>query len=638
MKLRRFYFRSKAFTRTSIMGGTILLCFSSVNAAPIIDGGSVVITGTQDGAEGSGYFVRSGTLTVRNGTLENFTTTGGAGSGGGAGLGGAVFINSGASVLLENVTLTGNTAVGGSGGIGSFGGSLNDRFNFGPPAASGRDGTTPPLIVNQGIDGTSGTKGFGGASSLNGIGGTGGNGGAGGDGGDSNPQLILGVVTAGLDVAAVALELISAAANPFTANVAIGLSLQVIQAGIGVGNAVYDLNEFDRALAEGTIGAGGDGSSGGSGGNGGFGSGGGEGGGGGNGGAGGSTRALSIYRGGAAGGGGGDGGMGGMGGFGAGGGKGGDAGTGGNGAGIQESSGSPAVDAVYDTRTIEAVYNRGYTDPATGNRVVIEEGLRPTNLDPTSFDHDTNPNTPPVQITFLETSPAQTYQVLITPASPAIAATQGGTRPSGTDGGGGDGGKGGFGAGTGSTGDGTTNGEEGTGGNGYGGAIFVRNSGTLTIRGNTLFEGNGAVGGSSENGGSSGDGKGTDLFMMKGSTVLLDAGAGNAIVFNGGIADDSRATLDTASIASGQGAGLEVRSGLVIFNAENTYSGQTNISGGVLQAQDRFGINRNSNINFSGGVLQSNGTFNRFLGQAATACNGLPRADSPLKAGTFSSG
>lgn len=185
------------------------------------------------------------------------------------------------------------------------------------------------------------------------------------------------------------------------------------------------------------------------------------------------------------------------------------------------------------------------------------------------------------------------------------------------DGSGGSGGAAGFGGGVGSTADGTANGTGGGGGSAYGGAIFVQSGGTVTITGNVTFDGNSVYGGSSENGGDAGQAAGTDLFMMKGSTVNLDAGDGNTITFNGTIADDSKASISGTSIASGNGAGIDIQSGLVVFNGVNTYTGQTKISGGVLDADDGTGIHEDSNINLAGGVLQTNGTFDRHLGTAA---------------------
>ncbi|WP_176159647.1 autotransporter domain-containing protein [Prosthecobacter debontii] len=183
--------------------------------------------------------------------------------------------------------------------------------------------------------------------------------------------------------------------------------------------------------------------------------------------------------------------------------------------------------------------------------------------------------------------------------------------------------KGGFGGGVGSE---YYRREGGEGGSGYGGGIFVRDDGTLIIKGNATFGDNFVKGGDGERGGyhsysgDAGDAAGTDLFMMKGSTVLLDAGEGNTITFNGNgygssIADDSKASINDTSIASGNGAGLTIKSGLVIFNGKNTYTGQTKISGGVLQAQDGYGIHANSNIRLDGGVLQSSGTFSRWVGE-----------------------
>jgi autotransporter-associated beta strand protein len=151
------------------------------------------------------------------------------------------------------------------------------------------------------------------------------------------------------------------------------------------------------------------------------------------------------------------------------------------------------------------------------------------------------------------------------------------------------GGTGGFGAGVGSKGNGQEgggpDGSSGQGGSGFGGAIFVREGGILNINGPALFCSNFAEEGTSENGGITGSSAGTDLFMMTGSLVTLNPGAGNTITFNGSIADDSAATLDIFPFGRGSGADLTLLSGLALLNGTNTYSGQTTISGGsVLQA------------------------------------------------------
>ncbi|MFC5455139.1 hypothetical protein [Prosthecobacter fluviatilis] len=211
----------------------------------------------------------------------------------------------------------------------------------------------------------------------------------------------------------------------------------------------------------------------------------------------------------------------------------------------------------------------------------------------------------------------------------------------GGQGGAGGGGSGGFGGGMGASGlDNLTPQAGGEGGNGFGGAIFIRTGGSLTITGNTLFDGNGIRSGNGQprsDGatlGQSGIGAGSDLFLMKGATLILDAdkySSGNVITFNGdpygtGIADDSAASIipsgGPSDTPSGSGADVIIRSGLVQFVGANLYSGQTKIEGGTLQANDSEGIYWDSNINFGGSltsnaVLMSDGTvadFTRYVG------------------------
>jgi len=189
------------------------------------------------------------------------------------------------------------------------------------------------------------------------------------------------------------------------------------------------------------------------------------------------------------------------------------------------------------------------------------------------------------------------------------------------------GGGAGFGGGVGSDGDGLFGG----GGSGFGGAVFVRSGGQLTIKGNSNFAYNDVMGGDGGDFGKSGQSAGSDLFMMKGSTVVLNPGAGNTITFNGSIADDSGTSYAGAQYGAGNGASLYVQGpGLVVFNGTNTYSGQTIIQGGTLDADDGKGISTKSNINFNGaagagsindstaGVLMTNGTFTRQVGTGST--------------------
>jgi len=154
-----------------ILFGAVVLVPSWLHAQIAIqNGGTQTITGggnTIDGGGQSGFFVQSGALTISDTTLQNFHTTGGNGSGGGAGMGGAVFVNTGATLTLHNVTFLTNTAQGGNGGNGSVGGSLNNLFNSNTPVASA-DGTTPEQFTLTDIGGTTGTTGVRGVNNSSG--------------------------------------------------------------------------------------------------------------------------------------------------------------------------------------------------------------------------------------------------------------------------------------------------------------------------------------------------------------------------------------------------------------------------------------------------------------------------------------
>jgi autotransporter-associated beta strand protein len=177
--------------------------------------------------------------------------------------------------------------------------------------------------------------------------------------------------------------------------------------------------------------------------------------------------------------------------------------------------------------------------------------------------------------------------------------------PNGNAGGGdpGDGGFAGFGAGQGANGDGNFGG----GGAGLGGSIFVRTGGTLLLQGNSRFSNNYVAGGSSSSQfGEAGSEAGTDLFIMKGANVRLQPGKGKTIQFDGTIADDSFATNDGYQNAAGFGTDLRVGGtggnggGLVIFNGENSYSGNTILEGATLSASVGVGVNDMSVIRFNG--------------------------------------
>ena len=97
---------------------------------------------------GQGYFVGNGaTLTVNNSVFQNFSTSGGSGSGGGLGAGGAIFIDTGGSVVLNNTSFSHNSVIGGLGGTNSpYGGTLNGISSIPgaptlPNGANGNNGT-----------------------------------------------------------------------------------------------------------------------------------------------------------------------------------------------------------------------------------------------------------------------------------------------------------------------------------------------------------------------------------------------------------------------------------------------------------------------------------------------------------------
>ena len=707
----------------SVAAGALLACSGAGLGAQTIDNGN----------GGTGRFVESGTLSLSNTTITNYSTIGGTGSGGGAGLGGAIFINLGASVTLNNVNFVGNTVIGGAAISGTnVGGSLNNYANSSVQTPA-KDGYTPDGIVAIDVNGTGGTKGNVGNIAPGLAGGTGGFGGAGGKGGDRNDFLITGValgvadvalsaasiVTAGVATGMAFIELATASSSIEYAalvvaigNLAVGIAdtglaiAGTVTSGLGLAAASTELALWDKALSNGQIGLGGAGGQGGTGGVGDFGKGGGIGGKGGNGGVGGSNWSGSAFNGGAQGGDAGSGGNGGMGGFGAGGGNGGEGGKGGAGAGASFKAGTAEVPA--ETQIVKEYttsYDEIYTDPSDASKtIVVIAGLKDPKpqytlnvskygyqvdaatgnfvldgagkkiplanefvVDATTGDYvldadgkrTTLYQVDPVTGEFVldaggkkilaAGATAGTVKLVdvtvknklnstvidkIVETKPKVAATGDSNfegKPYGLDGSGGAGGAGGFGAGAGANGKGYgALAGGGSGGSGFGGAIFVRSGGNLTIKGTAKFEQNSALGGDgqdqtvTEMAGAPGSAAGTDLFMMKGSNVMLAPGGNNIITFNGSIADDS----GIAGVADGNGASLTVQDGLVIFNGANTYSGQTKIAAkGVLQAMDGTGIATSSNINFiggtidgvtTGGVLQTNGLFNRFVGTAST--------------------
>ncbi|MBZ9967805.1 autotransporter outer membrane beta-barrel domain-containing protein [Mesorhizobium sp. BR1-1-2] len=147
---------SNDITLTAGGGGNLPEVHSDVT----ISGGGHTLSG---GGDYRGLFVTSGTVRVENLTISNALAQGGTsiyGGGGGAGLGGALFINAGATVTVSDVDLSDNKAKGGEGPTG--------------------------LVTNQGGPGGGGLVGDGGVELSNAAGDGGGpNGGPSGEGGGS---------------------------------------------------------------------------------------------------------------------------------------------------------------------------------------------------------------------------------------------------------------------------------------------------------------------------------------------------------------------------------------------------------------------------------------------------------------------
>ena len=573
------------------IGGVALFCalVSAVPASAQISGigsdvsvpgtpitGNTTLNTVSDGAGGQGYFVANGaTLTVNNSVFQNFSTSGGAGSGGGLGAGGAIFIDNGGTVVLNNTSFSHNSVIGGLGGTNSpYGGTLNGISSIlgapnSPNGANGNNGTLKndnSILFGDGkgngVSCAAGTAcaATNGGNATNGYGGIGGVGGPATNGWNTDPTDETNVATASIKVAADSGKIIvdgvnvtawilaavadaSTAADPFVSPLAaieatfkggkatlaiIGTAADALSLAADATTLnlnVQKLAAWNDLVSEGLAGNGGNGGTGGAGGKGSTGFGGGAGG---QGVAYGTTpwsNGISVD------GAGGNGGAGGAGGFGGGGGAGG--------------------------------YGFGAAQNGNGS---------------------------------------------------------GGATS--TSGAGGAGGAGGFGAGVGSKGGvtGVSNASGGGGGDGYGGSIFLNTGGKLTITGNSTFNGGSATGGASLNGGAAGGAAGTDIFMMQGSTLILNPGASagnvaNVITFNGTVADNSvgsigsSTTTGTAEYPASGGASLTVGSGITVFNGPNTYSGQTVITGGdVVGGQLNTGANTPGAPNYAltDGALRAN--------------------------------
>ena len=146
------------------------------------------------------FLVNSGTVNFSNMTIRNGYAKGGdgedsengGGGGGGGGMGGAIFVNTGATVSVSNMTFEGNQAVGGNGGDGGVTGAAAGQNGgqggagpFGPGGAGGTSGAQSGVAGGSFGAGSGGgwgtstamTTGGSGADSAFGAGAGGGGGG-----------------------------------------------------------------------------------------------------------------------------------------------------------------------------------------------------------------------------------------------------------------------------------------------------------------------------------------------------------------------------------------------------------------------------------------------------------------------------
>lgn len=154
-----------------------------LNQALPVRSGDITFNGNGHTIDGNNayqiFFVQSGTVTLQNISLANGLSkgglgglsNGGGGGGGGLGAGGALFVNSGATVYLQGVNFTTNKAQGGNGGSG---GQFNTSNISGPGGGggggllqfSGGSGGDNLLVTNLATVGGSG----GGGAGINGNG------------------------------------------------------------------------------------------------------------------------------------------------------------------------------------------------------------------------------------------------------------------------------------------------------------------------------------------------------------------------------------------------------------------------------------------------------------------------------------
>ncbi|MEG6507788.1 autotransporter domain-containing protein [Methyloligella sp. 2.7D] len=168
-------------------------------------------------------------------------------------------------------------------------------------------------------------------------------------------------------------------------------------------------------------------------------------------------------------------------------------------------------------------------------------------------------------------------------------------------------GAGGFGGG-----DATSSG--GGGGAAFGGAVFVRDGGTLVIRGSGEMGGGTVTGGAGLGAGGTGQAAGTGIFLQN-ATVNFQPRRREIQIIGDGIADDTGNGANSGSLVK-SGAGTTVLNGI------NSYSGATTVDGGLLTV--------NGSLQTSSGVTVDSG--------AVISGTGILPATVINRGGTFAPG
>lgn len=147
----------------------------------------------------------------------------------------------------------------------------------------------------------------------------------------------------------------------------------------------------------------------------------------------------------------------------------------------------------------------------------------------------------------------------------------------------------------------------GVGGAGAGGAIFVQQGGSLTLAGPVTVNGNTVTGGT---GAVNGWAYGSGIYLDSSSggstvaaTLALTSASGNMQTIADVIADEHGSQLN----ASGNAALVLGGAGALTLSGANTYAGGTTISGGTLYADNANSATGGGAVTVNGGTLAGSG-------------------------------